>query len=185
MSASRERGGGLAPPPRTSRGRRGAAGALLACLAGALLLLAGLGRTQPPEDRADPARLEHPAADEPPDVLLYVSESCPWCAAEIEAWAALLSEAPEGSRGPRLVLAPGTPAGWEARLPRALAARAVLDADGALGRSLGIVAVPHRARLDSGAFVVGGSTGLSTAPERRALLAFLNPPTPGPSRSPR
>lgn len=104
-------------------------------------------------------------------VVLYVSGHCPYCRAELRAWARLL-ESGSGRRSPWVVVAPDTEAGEARTLLRSFHGRWMMDPTGAVGRSLQVRAVPFIALLDSAGDVVEAHAGLSS-PEARVRLATL------------
>jgi hypothetical protein len=154
---------------------------ILTIAVAAAVLLARGGRERTPIRRVPPFELEHPAVDpREGGVLLYVSASCRWCEAELQAWDSLLASGTSDVRAPTVVMAPGAPGGWRDFLPKRLAPGALLDADGSLARGLGVGAVPFRARVAPGGRVEEVSAGLSDARERGRLFTFLNQPSTPP-----
>jgi hypothetical protein len=111
-----------------------------------------------------------------PSVVLYVSEGCAFCKAELRAWSRLLAAHP-GRRPPWVVFAPGTEVRSARALAGAFSGRWMLDPTGAVGRSLQVQAVPMAVVLDSSGAVVEAHVGMSP-PERLARLAALASPTP-------
>jgi len=174
-----EWGGGGAPPPQTPPRRLPVVIVTLAICA--TVLLARGGRERTPVLRVPPFELEHPAIDPREGVvLLYVSASCRWCQAELQAWDSLLATGTDDVRAPTVVMAPGAPGGWRGFLPERLAPGALLDADGSLARELGVGAVPFRARITPGGRVEEVAAGLSDARDRGRLFSFLNRPSTPP-----
>lgn len=175
MTANRERGGGGAPPPRTPSGVRVVAVVVLTAAAAVVAILSRGGRTQAPTLREAPFEFAHPDVDPRGGaVLLYVSDSCPWCRVELQAWDSLLSTAKPGVRTPTVIMAPGAHPRWRETLPARLAEGALLDADRSLARAMGVGAVPFRARVAPSGRVVDLGAGLSSPAQRLALLSFLN-----------
>lgn len=184
MKLRREEGGGHVPPPHRRGGRRLVATLILGVGAAGVALLGRGGSASPSATTPTPFVLSHPAVSpDHPEVLLYVTETCPWCRLELQAWDSLLMGAE--AKGPRVVLAPDTDARHLLRLAPSLATRAHLDADGSMGRALGVGAVPFLARMEPGGWVREVRVGLSTSHERLALLSFLNPPPESPKEAPR
>lgn len=110
-------------------------------------------------------------------VLLYVSESCRFCAAEVTAWARALERAGP-VRPPRVVLSPDSDPRASSYLPPVLRPGRVHDRSGAIARVLGVRAVPFLVELDGTGLVRGAWVG-TTPPERleRLLLRLRNPDT--------
>jgi len=109
-------------------------------------------------------------------VVLYVSEGCAFCRAELRAWSQLLAADP-GRPAPWIVLAPGTDVQDARALTRAFPGHWMTDRTGAVARSLRVAAVPMAVVLDSSGAVVEVHVGMSS-PERLAHLAALTSPTP-------
>lgn len=113
----------------------------------------------PPGDPWNPARdLGGPTA------LLYVSEHCPHCRAELETWASLAATRPEGV--PLWIVAsPSSEIGALAWVPEALRGGVVGDPDGAIGEALGVRAVPVTLWIDTSGVVRDQRVGRLTAEE--------------------
>lgn len=175
MTPYRERGGGGAPPPRTPPRHRREAVLVLSLVAAALVVVTAAGRTRPATLREPPFDLSRPDVEvRSPALFLYVTATCRWCQAELHAWDSLLALGGRDTPVPTVIMGPGAPADWRERLPGRLAPTAHLDADGALGRGLGVGAVPFRARVVPPGQVVEVGAGLSSPMQRRALLTMLS-----------
>lgn len=179
MSTTRTRGGGLGPPPH--RGRRGRAPVLALALAtvGALaaaVVFLGLRAPAAPSGAPPlPFTLDAPGISaEEPTVLLYVSSSCPWCAAELRAWGELVGHG-ETLR-PLVIASPTSDLSAPPLQAAARVLRVVHDSDGAIARQLGVTAVPVVAALLPGRRVVSLEVGLRSPERRQALLASLDAP---------
>lgn len=184
MKLGRKRGGGHVPPPHRPGRHRRAATLVLGLSAACIALLGRRGSAPTTAGVVTPFVLSHPAVHpDDREVLLYVTETCPWCRLELQAWDSLLSASERA--GPRVVLAPGTDPTHLHRLPAPLIARAHFDADGSLGRALGVGAVPFLARVHPGGWVREVRVGLSDPHERLALLDFLNEPLESQKEAPR
>ncbi|GMV08133.1 MAG: hypothetical protein AMXMBFR53_44080 [Gemmatimonadota bacterium] len=149
---------------------------LVAALASPFLLKGG--GTDPQPVRETPFRLSHPAvAGGSPEVVLYVSQHCRWCAIEMAGWGALAASGE--ARVPLLALSPDSdPDQVVPALPQGFRRRWVHDRDGSLGLALGVRGVPFRAHIDSGGSVVEVAIGLTTVARRREILRILNPVPP-------
>ncbi|MEJ2539162.1 MAG: hypothetical protein P8188_04220 [Gemmatimonadota bacterium] len=101
-----------------------------------------------------------------PVALLYVTEGCPHCRADLASWASLASTGPPPPLW--VVVAPGPETlTW---VPPELRARAVVDHQGSVGRSLGVRAVPVTFWVDGEGVVRWHRMGRSP---RTRLLADL------------
>ncbi|HSM61057.1 MAG TPA: hypothetical protein VK849_09680 [Longimicrobiales bacterium] len=179
--------GGYAPPRIPVRLR---ALSVLAGTLGALgaLAVGGGGRPDPSPARVAPFRPApaegHDGAGRPvgvpapgDGVLLYVSQTCPFCATELSEWARAL-EGAGAVRPPRVVLSPDSDARSPDYLPPVLREDRVHDRTGAIARAFGVRAVPFLAELDGTGLVLGAWVG-TTPPERleRLLLRLRDPYT--------
>lgn len=175
MTGSTLRGGGGHPPPRIPSRVRALSAVVLGLACAGVVVVAQRTVPRAATLRHPPFRVSHPAVATPgPTVVIYVSASCPWCQKELAAWDSLLASEQPGVRGPTVVMGPGAPAGWRERLPPRLAGWAVPDLDGAMGRELGVGAVPFRARVAPGGRVEAVAVGVTPPEDRRRLLTFLN-----------
>lgn len=104
-------------------------------------------------------------------VVLYVSAHCPYCRAELRAWAARLADTP-GGEPPWIITAPDTELREAIPILRPFGGHWMSDPTGAVGRSLQIRAVPFTAVVDSGGVVVETAAGESS-PARLAHFASL------------
>lgn len=175
MTGSRLRGGGGHPPPRIPSRVRALSAVVLGLACAGVVVVAQRTVPRAATLRQPPFRVTHPAVAMPdPTVVIYVSASCPWCQKELAAWDSLLASEQPGMRGPTVVMGPGAPEGWRGRLPLRLAAAAVSDLDGTVGRELGVGAVPFRARVAPGGTVEAIAVGVTPPEDRKRLLSFLN-----------
>jgi len=117
-------------------------------------------------------------------VVLYVSETCPFCAAELRDWNARLGASPHAAR-PLIILSPTSHAEPPHYLPDAFRDTWIHDADGEIGRRLEVRAVPYTAVLYDGVVteVHLGRSSPATLDKLQALLA--DPPTQGGTSWPR
>ena len=175
VTGSTLRGGGGHPPPRIPSRFRVLSVVVLGLACAGVVGVAQRTVPRAATLRQPPFQLTHPAvATRDPAVVLYVSASCPWCQQELAAWDSLLASGQPGLRGPTVVMGPGAPEGWRGGLPLRLAAAAVSDLDGAMGRELGVGAVPFRARVAPGGRVEAIAVGVTPPEDRKRLLDFLN-----------
>lgn len=159
------------------------AGGALALVTLGAATMAGAGARQGAPSRALPFLVEHPSLPRgAPEAVLYVSDACRWCDAELDAWGKDMPR--EGPLGPLVVLSPGSDPDAAGLLPGALARRVVHDADGSLARALGVEAVPVLLRLDSAGRVVAVTVGLSRASDRALARSWLESDTQ-PQEAPR
>jgi len=111
-----------------------------------------------------------------PTALIYARETCPYCRAELRHWASVM-EANEDLRDSiELVVVSGDSATAYANvfIPASLVVRRVYDTDGAIGRELGVAAVPYTLYLSSDARVVSTAIGETSRREiETAVLALL------------
>jgi hypothetical protein len=165
--------------------RIGLASAVLASAASVPLILAqgsgkteeGLARTPPyavpsAEGRTTDGRVWDPARHLPGGTaLVYVSEQCPYCRAELSHWASL--QGTDAAPLPWIVASPGSTVDTPRWVPRALRDRVVWDADGAIAASLGIQAVPATLWVDESGIVrlqrLGESSADAIGQEFRSL----------------
>lgn len=113
------------------------------------------------------------AAGSAPTILLYVTETCPYCIVELSRWRAV-EEMPEGA--PRIVvIAPGP-------LPDSIlpaSAIVVSDTAGTMARELGVRMVPSLFVVDVVGTVVETRTGVNDPASIEGLLrgrAFTSEP---------
>jgi len=142
----------------------GAGGATLATRSGGGT---GAGLPAVPFQVASLARPGAPAGER--RAVLYLSDSCRWCSAEVAAWERALAETP-GSEPPTVVFSPGSDPASLGGLPPRLRAGAFHDRTGALGRELGVRAVPFLALVDGGGTAHRVQAGLTPPDTLRRIL---------------
>lgn len=108
-----------------------------------------------------------------PTVILYVRWSCPYCARELQRWAALRSEELPGPGIDLWVVAP-EPLPASGSIPEPLRQRVLLDRGGSTGRALGADLVPTTAYLAPGGTVHVLTRGQTSVDRIRASIAHLH-----------
>lgn len=166
-------GGRKAPPTRSTPARRVGATGVVAAVVAVTVWMAQARPTPPAPGRIPPftlGRLEAEHGDGRPTVLalagpgalLYVDDTCRFCAEEMRRW-----HAATGDDVPAWLTVIRHPAPGVAHpgvVPAAWADRALVDRKGAIGAQLGVTAVPFLAVTDSLGTVVHVTLGL-TPPE--------------------
>lgn len=169
----------------------GVALAALAVVGAVPLLLFFLGGAEPPELNATPPYAVPPAvtanlmgsgwdADRGPEVgfaVLYVSEQCPHCRAELGHWASLRKADEDIPLW--IVASPGSELEGLEWVPPGLWGRVVSDAEGTIAEALGVRAVPVTLWVDSAGVVrdqrLGASSPSQIREEYRTLVASGDP----------
>jgi hypothetical protein len=105
-------------------------------------------------------------------VLIYVSEQCRYCRAELASWEALLNDR-EASPKPTIVLSPGSTAGHPFWLPAPFRSEWIHDRDAAVAKALGIQGVPFTAVFGSDGTVLEAWAGANPQARRVRLLTLL------------
>jgi hypothetical protein len=114
-----------------------------------------------------------PARDLPgPTALLYVSERCPHCRAELATWASVAGSV-RGRVALRIVASPSSERRALAWVPEALRGRVFGDPGGAIAEALGVRAVPVTLWIDSTGVVRGQRVGRLTPSEIEEWLGRL------------
>lgn len=110
-------------------------------------------------------------------MLLYVDPDCPYCRAEVAAWAAMASRSGEAPT-PTVIVSETSSAAALTRLPGLGALSWYRDPDGSVARALGVTAVPFTAVTDGDGTVVSVRMGRLSADERGRTLTLLDPTHP-------
>jgi len=171
-------------PPEPSRAGPSLAGASLVLVVAVGVAVAATVRAAPrpaAPDRLPPfdpgpltgLRPTGEAARVPlPGAVLYVDDECPYCAVELDRW----SRAARQTGSLPTVVVSRRSDGSGRHVPAALRRTMLHDADGSIGRALGVRAVPFLAFLDTAGTVVAVSVGAFRGAERRSLPTSTHPP---------
>lgn len=122
-----------------------------------------------------------------PAALLYVSDRCPHCRAELRTWGSLKSR--EGAIELWIVASPRSEVETLAWVPPRLRGQVVSDAEGHIAEALGVEAVPATLWVDSGGVVRDQWLGRSSSARLEGAIRRLvgsaspehGPPTPPPA----
>ncbi len=179
--------------PRTGR-RRGGRTVLAGGVLATFLALAGWALAASVRSEADPLvgaplplldvtplppcpAWAAPRALRPPAVLVYISVSCPFCRAEVAAWAERVGR--EGGPLPWVILAPDEAP--DSTLPGALRSRILLDRSGQVGRVLQVRRVPTTVHVDGAGQIRRRAEGVQSTEQRRRALDEVGGPSSFPS----
>ncbi|MEK9508785.1 hypothetical protein WI460_11360 [Gemmatimonadota bacterium Y43] len=115
-------------------------------------------------------------AFEPPGALIYISNSCPHCRAQLRVWSGLLAD--RGGAPPWVVVAPGESFDSTV-IPARLRRRVALDHDARIARVLDARRVPLTVYVDRHRRVAARAEGRQSGAEIARLLSAIGAgPTP-------